>query len=366
MTGEFGEFENGERATPNPDESIVEFYVRQRGNEITDKTARQFRTAFGALNDYLDEREMELTQMEKGDVLDWCNWLVTDRGLKESSADMYFKYATRVVTKLKKDNYIRGQQSPFEDVKRTSPFDYKSGAVWPEIDYNKFIESVNEIASPRAFTAILTMCKTGLRNAEVCNLDERDVHIDHPASEILSDPRREIASKPNTIYVDSSITKGQEHNGEVRKDANKSKSTRTIPVDNEIVNTLAWYVSLRPQRSAPGQPVFTSYTEPTKRIRVWKLTKDVYEFEEKHEISENLSISPHFFRHWYVTQMRNNLSTVNPEKLPGTPKQIVKGLRGDSDGDTIDIYTHDWSKGLETDLSSTEEIVREQIPKFFK
>lgn len=367
MTGEFGKFDAGERITPDEDEDIVDFYIRLRGEEINGETAHNVRLAFGALNEYTELKEIQLTQMRKEDVLDWCNWLLTGRGIRASTADNYFGIVTRAIIKLKKDNYIGGKGSPFEDARKSSPFDYEAGAVWPEIEYGVFTDAVNEIEHhPRTFTEIVTMCKTGLRVAELVNMDERDINIDHPISDILASPRREIANKTNVVYVDSSIEAGQEHNGEVRAKSNKSQSTRKIPIDNELVDTLAWYMALRPQRSGEGQPVFISRRNPNDRIGTDAVRDDIKTFAEKHGFNDGLSISPHFFRHWYVTQMRNNLSMIESDELPGTPKRIVKGLRGDSDDDTIDIYTHDWSDGLEIDLPSTEKIVREQIPKFFK
>lgn len=366
MTGELGEFEGGERITPEPNESIDEFYIRLRGDEIDDETAHNVRISFGALNEYLDEKGIQLTQMKKEDVLDWCKWLITHRGVRQSTANNYLNNVTRPIIKLKKDNYIGGKDSPFEDARNTKPFDFESGAVWPEISYDRFTSAVVDIRDPRTFTATLTMCKTGLRISELCNIDERDVALEHPISDILTDPRREIANRSNVLYVDSSINSGEEHNGETREKSNKSMSTRKIPIDKELVDTLAWYLALRPRRKATGQPIFVSYTDPTERVGPDIIREKITQFAEDHGFNDRLSISPHFFRHWYVTQMRNNLSMIEPDKLPGTPKRIVKGLRGDSDDDTIDIYTHDWSAGLESNLSSTEQIVREQIPKFFK
>lgn len=377
MANELGQMDGSDRKTPDRGESIYEFYVRVRGNEIVKITKYGYEAAYDSLSRFMiDECELEsdepaeevnkqILNLTSDEVRNWCRWMVREQQLKPSSADDYLSHIAMMIDDLKGGNYIGGQANPFGEVADSKPFDYDSGAVWPEIPYEELVDAINSIKSPKNFTIIATLAKTGLRRAEAGNLDERDINIDHPVSQVIDDPRREIIDKSNTIYVDSSITKGEIHNGEERTESNKKKSYRAIPIDDELVDTLGWYLSCRPRSERDSKPIFTGINDQNGRVGGSGIYRIVDNFQENQDLGESVGISPHFFRHFYTTQLRSSLSTVDPQTYPGTPKQIVKGLRGDSDDDTIETYSHDWDEGLEDDVGSTDDLIRECIPKLF-
>lgn len=381
MTGEFGEMDGGDRKEPKPDESIYDFYLRLTQHEKKDSTIRIRNAAYTCLTDFIIDRFKKKVTDQNSNVIqdkideklivfdselaqDWVKWMVEEYGLQASSAAAYLDSICQMINILKQDNYITGQERPFEEARDNFPYEYNKESDWPEISFAKFALEVKRTAPIRDKTIVLLLAKTGIRLGTIVNLDERDVHINHPISHIKSDPRAEIADKPNTLYVDSSINKGEVNNGEERAASIKGSSTRIIPLDEETIDCLGFYLSCRQRPDGAANPLLGKYANAS-RLSRYLIGNVVDRFESKFDIHEDKSISPHYFRHWYVTQVRNNLSMVEPEKYPGTPSRIVKGLRGDSDDDTIDTYSHDWNKGLEADVPPTDDLIRDCVPNLF-
>ena len=218
MTNELGSFDNRERIKPKDDESIAEFYTRLRGDEIKGSSKGGYTAAYNCLMNYIERNNNDNTpqnpiNFEEDNVRGWCRWMITENGQKPAGGDTYLTKIAQMMGDLKQDNYIGGTGSPFQNVKSNSPFDYEKGAVWIEIEYSKFVDGILDINRPRVFAEVATLAKTGLRLSELVNQDEATINLDHNISTTLADPIPEIADKPNTIRVNSSITAGQEHRG---------------------------------------------------------------------------------------------------------------------------------------------------------
>jgi hypothetical protein len=356
-----GSFNNSNSVEPQEDENIPEFYDRYRGEEIKDSSKNVTYNAFRKLNKYAEVIDKEIYDFNKDDAINWCKWMVQEEGLKRRSAHEYIDRVSKAIDDLKTDNHIGGTDRPFKKAKKSDPIDYDSSSdSWPEIEYVVFIDAVLDISHPRRLIVVVLSTKTGIRIGTLSNLDERDVNINHPMSNVIDDPRPEIANKPNSIYVDSSINKGEEHNGEVRNASVKEKSYREIPIDQETADFLGWFLACRPASDSPANPILTGSDHS--RLGKGGIHDEVSKFAKNNGWDGELNISHHFFRHWYVTQMRSNLS---PDDLAvGDPKSVVKGLRGDSDDDTIDTYTHEWVEGVEEDYEPYDKVIRQAIPKF--
>jgi site-specific recombinase XerD len=356
-----GSFNESDSVEPQENETIPEFYERYRGKEIKSRSMKSVYSSFASLNKYVKENDKSIYDFDKNDALNWCNWMLQKQGLKGSTASKYLGSVAQVIDELKTDNYIGGTDRPFKKAKETDPFDYDSSSDnWPEIKYTVFVDAVIDISHPRRLIIVVLSTKTGIRIATLSNLDERDININHPVSDAIDDPRPEIANKPNSIYVDSSINSGEKHNGEIRNRSVKLKSHREIPIDQETADFLGWFLACRPVPVSSANPILPS--SDGSRFGVAGIEDEVNEFAKNNGWDGALSISHHFFRHWYVTQMRSNLSS--DDLAVGTPKSVVKGLRGDSDDDTIDTYTHDWVEGVEEDYDPYDEVIRQAIPKF--
>jgi hypothetical protein len=356
-----GSFNNSNSIEPQENETIAEFYDRYRGEEVKDATKENTYAAFVSLNKYAEKIDKSIYDFDKNDAISWCNWMIRQEGLEGSTADKYLGRVAQTIDDLKTDNHIGGTDRPFNKAQKVDPIDYDSSSDnWPEIEYTVFTDAILDISHPRRLIIVVLSTKTGIRVATLSNLDERDVNINHPVSNVIDDPRSEIANRPNSIYVDSSINKGEKHNGEIRDRSVKKKSHRAIPIDQETANFLGWFLACRPVSDSPANPILISRN--LDRLGVKGIQNEVTKFAENNGWNGKLNITHHFFRHWYVTQMRSNLSS--DDLAVGDPKSIVKGLRGDSDEDTIDTYTHEWVEGVEEDYEPYDEVIRQAIPKF--
>jgi integrase len=91
---------------------------------------------------------------------------------------------------------------------------------------------------------------------------------------------------------------------------------------------------------------------------LWGIFVDWAQENGWHEWEGELNVTPHWCRHWFTTTLRNEID--QDEVKVGTVKGYVKGLRGDSDNDTIDLYTHDWD-----DEYWMREVYVENIPSLY-
>ena len=203
-------------------------------------------------------------------------------------------------------------------------------------EMRSFLQSVKPI-DERGI--ILTLLKTGMRVGELCNLDIRDVYLQElEDNETYNTVRAELHSRPNSIFVEAGIGRGDVVNGEKRTAANKRKRSTVIPIDDELSHTLLRVLAIRPDPVGDGEGVFLNTTNS------WghRLTPDmVRHIVEKHArefgwyregggVTEN--VTPHYFRHFFTTHLRDRTGD----------RGIVKYLRGDVADDIIDTYTHNW------------------------
>ncbi|GAA0220201.1 tyrosine-type recombinase/integrase [Halobaculum roseum] len=201
-------------------------------------------------------------------------------------------------------------------------------------------EFIAEIQNPLRKAVVLTLVKTGMRVGELCNLDLRDVHLDHNGVQSYYgiEPRAAISDRPKTLYVDSEISIGDVVNGEERSEGNKRHRDTTIPIDQELHKALVAWLAIRPD-VGDAEPLFTSIS----RSYGERLTSDMVRGYVRELAAERgwyavgggaeENVTPHYFRHFFTTEMRNRLGDA----------YVVKYIRGDV-GDVMDRYTHNWNE----------------------
>lgn len=357
---ELGEFPD-ERNEISPDESPLDVYVHERRHELLPGSVRSIRTSWHRLEEWLNEEGYSLFEVDFDRAIDFAEWL--NRRLGYSSSG-YMLDIANVISRLSEDGYIRGS-NPFAKAYRVYDFTNPDKKSKVEIPYSELLDAVRDISRPSIFGGVTTMLKAGIRIGSLVNLDDRDVHLNHPVSNVMESPRTAIKDKPNSIYIDSDITEGSVHRGELRKNSVKKKSTRAIPIDDELVNILGWYRSLKVRSSSDANPFFACNggrntegigSRPSKQY----FREGMYEWCDQYDWGEDMH--PHWCRHWWTTQMRVN---IDPEEVHlGTVKGFVEGLRGDTRDGVIETYTHEWTEGLETnDIEPYAEVVRRNMPK---
>jgi integrase/recombinase XerC len=194
---------------------------------------------------------------------------------------------------------------------------------------------VGRLSHPLDRALVCTLLKTGVRVGELCNLDSRDLAIANPE---LESPRPELDGRPDSLFVDGSISRGSRYNGEERDASNKRERSTVIPVDDELRRVLLRWIAVRPDTLSPADPLFVStgdewgrrLTPAMVRQRIKKHATEAGWYREGGDAEEN--VTPHYFRHFFTTHLRDRTGD----------RGVVKYLRGDVADDVIDTYTHNW------------------------
>lgn len=377
--GDFGE-DNIEKRS---DENLVEFYLRMRKGQLGVKTRTNFDTAWNRLQDYMEANHSNKTVFDLSidEVKEWYSFLKSD-GVAETTVEKYAVHVSRMMDDLRSKNHIKGTKTPFNDAFDVTEFNTDTGSEL-EVSFSELKDAINDITSPFEIVIITLLAKYGLRVGELVNIDERDLNIDHPISTYIDSPRQEIRNKRNVLYIDSSITEGEVYNGEFRRTSSKQHSTRTLPLDDETVALLAWYLSIRSAPRSPAKPILIGgggggkLRENSKynpdhvrglgsRSSTMIIQNAVEDFAKRNDWyvpERRKGIYPHWFRHWFTTVMRNRID--DDEVNIGTVKELVQGLRGDTGKGVIETYTQEWGDAFEEETSSYEEVVRQNLPTFF-
>ncbi|MFB6202163.1 MAG: tyrosine-type recombinase/integrase [Halorhabdus sp.] len=206
-----------------------------------------------------------------------------------------------------------------------------------DVSVERMRQFAAQITHPFERAIVVTLLKTGMRVGELCNLDQRDLHLAvDPRTDVTIRPALE--GRPNSLYVSSDPTRGKSTHGEVRSASNKRRRDTVIPVDEDLAATLRAWLDIRPDPVSDAKPLFTStgdnwgqrVTTATVHHVVTTHARDWGWYTEGGGVEEN--VTPHYFRHFFTTHLRDRTGD----------RGIVKYLRGDVAQDVIDTYTHDW------------------------
>lgn len=331
----------GENHAEVPDDkdldSLLEFY-RQKRKFRGDKFVVKY--AMRKFKNFLQEYDYKLEDVNADEAIEFANYLRQD--VEESTGEAYYGQIKRFTDWYKSRGVF--DYNPFEMANQRLEWNIKD-TVKRKVPDSELREYIREIKDPFTLVIVITLLKTGIRGGELYNLDLRDINLDHPISEELPAVRPEIHQKPNSIYIDSAIEAGKKYNGAERNHSNKKKSTRILPIDDELVDTLVWYIAMQPPTDSPAKPLLRFNTRGVSHRATYTKIKNTFvEWAQEHGLRNNgdgLNVSPHWCRHWFTTKLRKSVDDDEVEN--GSADGYVKTLRGDSDEDTIDIYTHDWS-----------------------
>ena len=198
---------------------------------------------------------------------------------------------------------------------------------------------VASVTHPLERALVCTLLKTGMRVGELVNLDLRDLALDDEMRAAYGvPPRPQLDTRPNSLYVDSEVARGDAVNGEERSASNKRKRATVVPVDAELSRELARWLAIRPDARSPAEPLFLDTGDRWgRRLTTAQVRTVVRRHAEGHGwhregggASEN--VTPHYFRHFFTTHLRDRTGD----------RGVVKYLRGDVATDIIDTYTHNW------------------------
>lgn len=317
-------------------ETYCEYYLNERS--LSPERERSVRTAWDHLVEFCQEKGHTVEEIGPSEASDFCYYLKDLDRVAENTAEFYVQTLSYMIKWL--TGRGMADYDPFGAVlEDEDPFEYSEQTHLVEIPLNKLREAIAKIENPTTLLLVALLLKTGLRRSEAINLDYRDIHLDHPISSIMPEPRVEIREKPDSLYVDSSISEDEKHNGEVRSQGNKPSSFRPIPIDQELKDLLVWTIGMNQSLSSKPHPLIRTPSSPHgDRISKQHTYHLFSEFAESNgwRSTHGLDVYPHWCRHWFSTTIEDNIDS-NKVKT-GTVKDYAGALRGDQDSKTIDRY----------------------------
>jgi integrase len=344
-------------------ETLMDYYLDHRSVEPS--TQRDYQKSWRRLQGALNELDYNIDDIQRSHVREILELWEDDDSLSNGRIDVHLNNMSRMadwcVTQASVADY-----NPFKPYKSEYKTDRRNKTEKIEIPLEQLRKLVWAFEKHRieVFVFIVIILKTGLRHAEALNLDLRDINLDHPISEKMPQPRQEVYNNSDSLYVDSNISELQVHNGEKRAHGNKKNSHRIIPIDDELKSLIVWWMKMLPPTVSDAKPLLRQLNDPEHRRPTRGFTKPhitevARDFGVNGPDMKHFGFDAHWCRHWFSTQLRSN---INQNEIPiGTVKEYVQGLRGDTDDDVIDTYTHDWS--VSEGKRSYREVYEDNIPQ---
>lgn len=323
------------------EQSLLEFHLERRN--IEPGTKRNYRKAWNKLVEFTQREGYDILEIDESRAVEFCDYLIQDSSINDRTASTDVGCLSKMIQWCVSRGIL--DYNPFEMALEDSPFSYQSETVKPEIELKKLRASLQDAISPITLTLLVLLLKTGVRISEASNIDYNDIHLNHSINKEMPSPRQEVMNHPDSVYIDSSISEGEIHNGELRSDGNKNRSYRIIPIDSELKRTLVWYIAMSHPSPSDAKPLFRKYHQQIgERPTAKSLRETVFQpwAEENgwYGLGSSFDITPHWCRHWFTTVLRQRINS-NELKV-GTVDGYIKGLRGDTGSDVIETYTHDW------------------------
>lgn len=329
-------------------------YHKRHVDEVTDKRFEAIKVSVVSSPDSSSYQAWD-------EFVDWRDGMTTDdarayldqlraAGLAERSVETQMRTVQSFLNELLDRNVI--DSNPVAYVLDETTFDFEKK--------NKLDRSPDEIGAylgevlDLQLRAVgITFAKTGIRIGENLNTDLPFLHLDHDIFYKTLDRHdisihKEIADKPDTLYISSGPTVGEQFRGEERRSGNKRKRDTFIPIDSELKKALLDWLAVRPETEYP-HPLWVGPTgDPTRMTDIYiqrKLTN--YWAEETGLVTDGSTkkFTPHWFRHFFTTNMQPGRGYHDD----GIAPTLVKYIRGDvgtstdtNGSDIMDVYTHNW------------------------
>lgn len=301
----------------------------------TDRTREAYERVLRQFEAFLRERDVTPASADRRDCLAWVHD-IRDRHA-DSTVATYASYVNRFYGYMTQVEEIEG--NPMGLVMEELPESVERDPARREISIPEMRAFVRSIRHPLDVAVIVTLLKTGVRVGELCNLDVRDLSLpDQALKSVYNDLGGRANGRERTLYVDSSITRGESTNGEERVASNKRVRDTQIPVDQELELVLRRWLAIRPDTPSVANPLFVSTRDAWGQRLTPEMVRSIVADHAKErgwyraggDASEN--VTPHYFRHFFTTHLRDRTGD----------RGVVKYLRGDAAEDIIDTYTHNW------------------------
>ncbi|OVE86328.1 tyrosine-type recombinase/integrase [Natronolimnobius baerhuensis] len=303
-----------------------------------ERTAAAYRRVLSEYETFLQERfDTTPPAASYRDCMAWIHEMRSTHS--ESTVATYASYLNRFYSYLERVGHA--EENPMTVVLEEMNETIESNPTRRDITLAEMRAFVADVRHPLHRAIIVLLLKTGLRAGELCNLDLIDCHLAHGAKDWQ--PRAHIAGRPDSLFISTEHTYGEESGGEQRTASNKRKRETVIPIDEEVKRALVQWLAIRPDTpSNPGgqtpEPLFVGTADNWGERLTPKIVHHVVTsyaadrgwYRTGGGAAEN--VTPHYFRHFFTTHLRDRTGD----------RGIVQYLRGDVASDVIDTYTHNW------------------------
>lgn len=323
----------------------IEYFLDDQGYlDNSYSTVQGYRRVLYDFEEFLDDaarnpkkRSLSPEEADRRVCMAWVQTLRNhDAGYRDSTIAYYAQQLHGFYQYMAESGIF--EANPMKQVLKKMPEEKDSSPVRRELSVPEMAAFVQQIHNPLVKAYVMTFVKTGIRAGELMNLDIRDIHLDDPdVVEEYPEVRGVIDNRPDSIYISSDIAEGDVVNGDERDFSNKRERDTIVPIDDELKRVLGRYLAVRPDSQNPADPLFVRGGEAWgKRLsRDYLLRYLRYETEPYGWYDSNAdrstNVTPHYFRHFFTTHMRNRGDDV-----------MVKYIRGDVGDDIMDTYTHHW------------------------
>jgi len=293
------------------------------------RTHDAYERVLGEFEAYLEGRGLSVREANHRDCMAWIHQLRGSVG--ESTVATYASYLHRFYSYMGEVGAL--EDNPMALVMEEIDESINADPSRRDLTVPAMRSFVDRIDHPLDRAVVVTLLKTGMRAGELCNLDLRDLSV-----EAGGETRAELDGRPDSLYVPSAPSRGEQYDGEVREASNKRERATTVPVDDELSTVLRRWLAIRPDPRSDAGPLFVSTADAWGKRLTPDMVHHVVECHAREQgwyrdgggASEN--VTPHYFRHFFTTHLRDRTGD----------RGVVKYLRGDVAQDVIDTYTHEW------------------------
>ena len=307
-------------ASPDTD-YIAEFVADMRAYGKSDTTVYEYERVLRDFDEYTDGGHADATRR---DCMRYIAHL-RETDLSESSIATYASYVHRFYAYLVKADDYPHDSNPMALVTDEMDEAVDKNPRRRELTVDDVVEFIRTVNHPRDRCMLVLLFKTGMRAGELANLGMRHVSLSADENERFGTGGDPLLNE-RSVYIDSGI------------DGNKRVRDTLIPLDDETERELIRWLRVRPGDGSGDDPLFVSLS-PASSGRLSseavaevmrKYTRDHGWWSPQNDMKQN--VTPHYCRHFFTTYMRD----------ASGDDALVRYLRGDTGGDILETYTHNW------------------------
>jgi site-specific recombinase XerD len=300
---------------------IAEFVADMRAYGKSDTTVYEYERVLRDFDEYTDGGHADATRR---DCMRYIAHL-RETDLSESSIATYASYVHRFYAYLVKADDYPHDSNPMALVTDEMDEAVDKNPRRRELTVDDVVEFIRTVNHPRDRCMLVLLFKTGMRAGELANLGMRHVSLSADENERFGTGGDPLLNE-RSVYIDSGI------------DGNKRVRDTLIPLDDETERELIRWLRVRPGDGSGDDPLFVSLS-PASSGRLSseavsevmrKYTRDHGWWSPGNDMKQN--VTPHYCRHFFTTYMRD----------ASGDDALVRYLRGDTGGDILETYTHNW------------------------